>query len=189
MVESDHAVNALIRLPGIRDDPGEDGLTGFAIAIGLMNAKLSQSILMSNVERRDDILFLAKEVLDVNPDGDSRIIELQKSIRNNLGMMKIQQESNSSHQRVTRSVYGQILFPMINEKIEKEERYYKNKNWQSKKLRENLDSSIFHNEITPDILEPLILDKFCIESMTDVRWALNDVKIVSCTHEGNRYKS
>ena len=66
LVESEHAVNALVRIPGIRDEPCEDGLTGFAVAMGLMNAKLTQSILESKVEPRDEILFLAKEILDVN---------------------------------------------------------------------------------------------------------------------------
>ena len=190
LVESKDAVNALIRLPGIRDEPGEDGLTGFAIALGLMNANLSQSILMSNVEPREHIIFLAEQVLDVNPDGDSRIVQLQKTIRKTIGMMKIQHEPEPKYlpQRYTRYVDGQLLFPMVNGEIEEEERYYKNKNWQRKNLRDNLDSSIFNNEITPDLLEPLILDKFCIESKTDVRWEIKDVKIASCTHEGERYK-
>ena len=80
-----------------------------------------------------------------------------------------------------------VVFPMVNSEIEKEARYFKNKIWQKENLRENMSKSKFYNDIEADILKPLVLDKFCIESNSIVKWAVNDIKIVSCTHEGDRY--
>ena len=188
MAESKHAVNNLIRLPGIRDEPGEDGLTGFAIALGMMNAKLSISILSSNVEPRDNILFLAQEVLHVNPDGDNRISGLQKSIKEALKEMSVP-DLYCLEPSIEQTGMGleRVAFPMVNSEIEKEARYFKNKIWQKENLRENMSKSKVYNDIEADILKPLVLDKFCIESNSIVKWAVNDIKIVSCTHEGDRY--
>ena len=112
LVESEDAVNALVRIPGIRDEACEDGLTGFAIAVGLMNTKLTQSILRSNVEPRDYILFLAKEILDVNPDGDSRIERLQKCIRQHLAFEDNVQEEE---ERKVRNIIcdGCEMYPVV----------------------------------------------------------------------------
>ena len=187
LAESEEAVKALVSLPGVRDDPGEDGLTGFAIALGLMNSALSLFILRSNVEPRDDIIFLANEVLHVNPDGDARILRLQNSIKKALEQMNLQGSKLSEKMDPSpRTTNGELMFPMINDNIEKQERYFKNKNWQKQNLEDNLDRSRIHNEIEADVLEPLILDKFCIEAETAVKWAIQEVKIVPCTHEGNR---
>ena len=182
MAESEEAVNALVRLPGIRDEPGEDGLTGFAIAVGLMNAKLSTSILASNVKPRDDILFLAEEVLHVNPDGDDRISGLQKSILRTLKQMSVP-DLYTLKPSIERTW---VPYPMINAEIEKEACYFKNKMWQKENLRDNLSNSTLVNHIEADILKPLVLDKFCIQSNTIVKWAVSDIKIVSCAHEGDR---
>ena len=189
MAESEEAVNALVGIPGIKDEPGEEGLTGFAIAIGLMNSKMATSILASNVEPREDIIFLAEEVLRVDPDGDIRISRLQNSIQrtlNNMGPIfgtPLKPGIDRANMWLEKASY-----PMINPEIEKEDRYFKNKIWQKENLRENLSESSVHNHIEADILKPLVLDKFCIESNTIVKWAVRDIKILPCAHEGDRYE-
>ena len=53
----------MLREPGIKDEPGEDGLTGFAIALGYKNVEMTLCFLQSDVQPRKNMLFLAEEIL------------------------------------------------------------------------------------------------------------------------------
>ena len=45
----DDWINALLSEPGVKDLPAEDGLTGFAIAVGYMNIEIVTRFLKSKL--------------------------------------------------------------------------------------------------------------------------------------------
>ena len=67
----------------------EDGLTGFAIALGFMNVDMVIKYLQSEVEPRDSMLFLAREVMKVPCKGDQKLEILQEAISNYLKVFTI----------------------------------------------------------------------------------------------------
>ena len=58
-------VNRLLNVPGIVDDEGHDGLTGFAISLVRQHKETVKEFLHSGTEPRDKNMFLAREFLKV----------------------------------------------------------------------------------------------------------------------------
>ena len=74
----------LLSAPVIKDEPGDDGLTSFAIMLALKDKVMVSDMLMSNLQSKEDILFLSEEVLKVHVRGDAQLQELQESIRSTI---------------------------------------------------------------------------------------------------------
>ena len=171
---------ALLREPGIKDEPGEDGLTGFAIALGYKNTELALSFLQSDVQPRENMLFLAEEILKVK--GDSSLENMQASISETLSAAALPNLQASSVDKVKSN---KIKFPLINPHIEEQDRYHKNKKWLKQQLRLNTDVDLVWKLMH---MENFILGKFCIEaSVSDGIWTLQDVEILACTHKNDRF--
>ena len=176
---------ALLKEPGIRDEPGKDGLTGFAVALGFMNVDMVIKYLQSKVEPRDSILFLAREVLKVPSQGDQNLEILQEAISNSLKSIR---QPHCQEISVQKMWCKKSKYPMINPNIEEHERYHKNKKWLKDQLRLNTDDDDLREKLGR--MQHFILGKFCIETnSSDGIWRLQDIRAVSCIHKHERFVS
>ena len=80
------AVKWLLSFEGMRDDPGFDGTTGFALSLAQLNTWQTLAILKSGIEPRNQILFLASEFTGVETS-DSAMLALQKAVKKVLDRM------------------------------------------------------------------------------------------------------
>ena len=171
---------ALLKEPGIKDEPGDDGLTGFAIALGYMNIDMAIQYLQSDVEPKDHMLFLAAEVLNIPPKGDIWLGKLQETIKS----ITVPSCQTASDQRIG---CRKVKYPLINPHTEYHDRYYKNKKWLKQELSLNTDTDL---RVKLERMQHLILGKFCIETTAlDGKWKLQDIKTLSCVHKSERSES
>ena len=165
-------INALLKDSVIRDEPADDGLSGFAIALAKQNEGIVISMLNSDLQPRENIIFLAQEFLNVK---DSTTEQLQKTIKEALKSLEVKMPK----------------YPFVNPEIEKQERYFKNKIWLKEKLLQLCHEG--NVNLTKIFNSHLILGEFCIsqgkESTSDksVMWKLQQVKLLSCIHQDDRY--
>ena len=82
--KDNNRIKVLINEPGMTDTPAEDGLTGFAISLVLKNVEAVENFLTSALYPKNDMIFLAKEVLKLPPGKDSQLKHLQNSIKGTL---------------------------------------------------------------------------------------------------------
>ena len=162
----------MLKDSGIRDELADDGLSGFAIALIKQNEGIVISMLNSELQPRENIIYWAQEFLNVK---DRTTVQLQRTIKEALKSLEVKVPK----------------YPFVNPEVEKQERYFKNKIW----LKEQL-LQLGHEDnvnLTNIINSHLILGEFCIsqgkESTSDksVMWKLQQVKLLSCIHQDDRY--
>ena len=185
-------IRQLLREHGVRDEPADDGLTAFAISLAFKNVDIVLDILKSDVQPKDDILFLAREVIKLKPRGDPEFSVLQTSVSETLESMGIGTQPFCTFfvQEMKHTKLEQRKFPLVNPNIEEQTRYFKNKAWQQTTLHHNL----FFNDwmVKSSNLMLLALGKFCIKTKSDsadmsTKWALQEVEASNCSHVNDRY--
>ena len=191
LFEDENWINALLSEPGVKDLPAEDGLTGFAIALGYMNTEIVTRYLKSKLQSVD-MVSLANEVLELKlePNGDPALKNLQKAIK---GAIKLRSISVSGINQIvkwrrdTKFCVEKSRYPMVNPKVEEHERYYKNKTWLKHQISLRNDGDLM---VELANLQHLVLGKFCIRSPSvvkgDLKWKLEKVEAKPCQHEGDR---
>ena len=182
-------IKALLSISGIRDTPGEDGLTGFAISMVLKNVEVVPIFLRSGLQPKDDMIFLAQEFLRLSPGRDLKMGILQTSIRETLTSMGIEDQTYnvSSAQYVISGNVKPDRFPFVNPDIEKKECYFKNKTWQEYELHHSIMCNNW--KVMSENLQHLVLGKFCIKPTShthDMKWVLRRVALLPCNHQNER---
>ena len=194
----------LIKFPDIKDDPGEDGLTGFAIWLALKNKVIVSEMLKSHVQPKEDMIFLSEEVLKVpsHGDSDSKLRELQESIKSTFSSLGI--ENKQSSHNVRSSSLEQVKFPFVNPFVEEQDHYSKNKLWLKNEIALLMNECSgrmpeWQNSYGPNLtdimyhisnFEGIILGKFCIESGSEdihTQWDLRGIQFPPCRHKGDRF--
>ena len=183
-------IQALLSKCGIKDEPAEDGLTGFTIALGLRNVKMATAFLRADVQPREQILFLAEEALkvEVPPEGDLPLEKLKISISEAFNDMAIPFCKSDSIEKQKRNKVERkkSKFPLINPDIEEQDRYYKNKKWLKNMISIDNEDNL---ELKLKRLQSLVLGKFCIRSKSDHMWILREVETLECSHTNDRFVS
>ena len=185
-------LKVLVNEPGMTDTPAEDGLTGFAISLVLKNAEAVENFLTSDLQPKNDMMFLAKEVLKLPPGKDSQLKHLQNSIKGTLKSLRVEYQSigvtSETHVSfVPFAGFRREKFPFINPLMEKKECYHKNKTWQEQELHHSLMTNNWM--VKSESLGHLILGKFCIEATSECpefKWTLQNVINLPCRHEKAR---
>ena len=193
LYEDKNWINALLNEPGVEDLPAEDGLTGFAIALGYMNTEIVTRFLKSKLQSVD-MVSLANEVLELKlePNGDPALKNLQKAIKDAKGFQLRSISVSGIDQSVkwrreTKFYIERSRYPLVNPKVEEQERFYKNKTWLKRKISIRNDRDLM---VELANLQHLVLGKFCIRSPSvvkgDLKWKLENVEAKQCQHEGDR---
>ena len=82
-------VEALLAVEDMCEDiTAPDGTSAAAIALGHKNAEICVTLLESGIEPRDNIVFLARELLKVEDD-DRQTEKLKESVKKSLRRMKL----------------------------------------------------------------------------------------------------
>ena len=189
MEKDNNLIKALLNEPGIKDTPAEDGLTGFALSLVRKNVEGVKIFLTSDLQPKNDMIFLAKEVLKLSPLRDSQLGHLQSSIKVTLTSIGVENQTASVSS--ARHVIAQNIpcekFPYVNPSIEKKECYYKNKTWQECELHHSIMSNNWM--VKSESLSHLVLGKFCIKAASDCadfKWMLREVVSLPCRHKKER---
>ena len=180
----------------MKDLPAEDGLTSFAIALGYMNINIVTSFLQSKLQL-EGMVTLANEVLELKlePNGDPALKNLQEAIKGAKESKAFQLRSISvsglnnteKWRRETNFYVEKSRYPLVNPKVEEQERFYKNKTWLKRQISLRIEGDLM---VELANLQHLVLGKFCIRSQSDVegnlKWKLESLDTYPCQHEGDR---
>ena len=187
------AIDTLLGIPDLEDEPTDDGLTGFAVSLALKDKDIVSKMLKSDLPTKDDMLFLAQEVLKLSPMGDELLGQLQQSINLTLTSLGIEFQRSAEH--FPREVIQKEKFPYVNSGIEYEERFFKNKTWQKRERNTAMgkcmvpDCGSMRISFLTEGFQHLALGKFCIEPASNnghTKWDLDGVKLLPCSHKEDR---
>ena len=114
-------VESLLAIEDMCEDiTAPDGTSAAAIALGHKNAEICVTLLESGIEPRDNIVFLARELLKVEDD-DRQTEKLKESVKKSLRRMKLlaketsdTDESNSKGAQKRRIFYTSTIYSYLN---------------------------------------------------------------------------
>ena len=185
--QNKETVNYLLRAPCIVDEPADDGLTGFAIALALKDKDIVNAMLKSNLLNKEEAVFLAQELLKISPGEDSQLRELQIVISDTLKSLEIKIESLPVVEVVDHLKEKQKQFPYVNPDIERLPHYHKNKDWQKTEIHRSLLSNTWVAKF--GTIQQMVLGNFCIKGTStsdDRKWELQGLKLLTCSHKHDR---
>ena len=164
------------------DEPADDGLTGFAVALALKHKDIVSAMLKSNLPNKDENIFLAQEVLQLSPRRDFQLKDLQAAISETFKSLGVPIERLPVVE-INQITVEQKFFPYVNPDVEWQTHYHMNKNWQEQEIHSAILSKNWIVQF--ETLKHMILGNFCIESTSsgDSKWELQGVKLHPCTHK------